>query len=94
MPYFQLRITFSQTRTEPICLRAVKALIRHLDLKEHSCGIEQLNKYGEPCDPHIHFNFVADIERVNPKRCIQDWIRRHFQNNDIELKGKNPSIKR
>ena len=87
MPYFQLRITFSELRTIDICLLSIRRLIRHYNLKEHSCGIEQLNKYGEPCDPHIHFNFVADIERVNPKRCIQDWLRRWFANKDVELKG-------
>jgi len=87
MPYFQLRITFSELRTHELCLLAVRRLIRNYNLKEHSCGIEQLNKYGEPCDPHIHFNFVADIERVNPKRCIQDWLRRWFASRDVELKG-------
>lgn len=87
MPYFQLRITFSELCTIDLCLLAIRRLIRHYDLKEHSCGIEKLNKYGEPCDPHIHFNFIADIERVNPKRCIQDWLRRWFASRDVELRG-------
>lgn len=64
-----------------------KALRHTYNLGDVSCGVERLNKYGEPCDPHIHFNFVCDIERVNPKRCLQDFIRRHFKNQDIELKG-------
>ncbi len=87
MPYFQLRITFSELRTPDTCLLAIRRLIRHYNLKEHSLGLEQLNKYGEPCDPHLHFNFIADIERVNPKRCVQDWLRRWFSNRDIELRG-------
>ncbi len=87
MPYFQLRITLSETRTHRACLLAIKALSRTYNLGDYSCGVEQYNKYGEPCDPHIHFNFVCDLERVNPKRCIQDFLRRHFMNRDIELKG-------
>lgn len=87
MPYFQLRITFSETRTKEICIRAVRKLKNHLNLVEYCAGLEDLNKYGEPCSPHIHFNFVADIDRVNPKRCIQDWLRRWFANRDVELKG-------
>ncbi len=87
MPFFQLRITFSEVRTKDICVRALWKLVKHYALTEHSCGIEELNKYGEPCDPHIHFNFIADIDRVNPKRCIQDWLRRWFIKRDVELKG-------
>ena len=87
MPYFQLRITFSELRNAERCRRAIKALIRNYQLREYSTGTEQLNKYGEPCDPHIHFNFIADIDRVNPKRCIQDWLRRYFIQLDVELKG-------
>lgn len=87
MPYFQLRITFSETRTKELCIRAVRKLKNHLNLVEYCAGLEDLNKYGEPCSPHIHFNFVADIDRVNPKRCIQDWLRRWFANRDVELKG-------
>ena len=87
MPYFQLRITFSELRNKERCCRAIKALIRNYELVTYSTGIEQLNKYGEPCDPHIHFNFIADIDRVNPKRCIQDWLRRYFSQLDVELKG-------
>lgn len=87
MPYFQLRITFNELRNKERCLRAVKALIRHYELVTYSTGIEELNGYGEPCDQHLHFNFTADIDRVNPKRCIQDWLRRYFSKLDIELKG-------
>lgn len=87
MPYFQLRITCSPARTADICLRACRALIRQYNLKTYSTGYEKLNKYGEPCDPHIHFNFIGDIDRVNPKRCMSDWLKRHFANLDIELKG-------
>lgn len=87
MPYFQLRITCSERRTPAICLRAIKALIRHYKLDCYSTGYEKLNKYGEPCDDHVHFNFIGDIDRVNPKRCMADWLKRHFANLDIELKG-------
>lgn len=87
MPYFQLRITFSELRNRELCLRSIDKLIKHYELVEYSCGVEKLNKYGEPCDPHIHFNFIADVDRVNPKRCIQDWLRRWFIKRDVELKG-------
>lgn len=87
MPYFQLRITLSQTRTKHVVYRSIKALIRNYNLNCYSTGYEELNKYGEPCDPHFHFNFVEDIDRVNPKRCIQDWLRRHYAAQDLELKG-------
>ena len=87
MPYFQLRITLSETRTRHVVYRSIKALIRHYNLNCYSCGYEELNGYGEPCPPHFHFNFVEDIDRVNPKRCIQDWLRRHYASQDIELKG-------
>ncbi len=88
MPYYQLRITLSESRTRPIVYRALKALKQHLDLETYSCGYEELNKFGEHCDPHYHFNFYEDkLDRCNPVRCIRDWIRRHFQLQDIELKG-------
>ena len=87
MPYFQLRITFSQTRTMHVVLRSISFLIREYNLDTYSCGHEKLNKYGEPCDPHVHFNFLHDIDRVNPKRCIQDKLRRHYELQDISLKG-------
>ncbi len=87
MPYFQLRITFSESRTQDRCIRAIKSLISNYNLAEYSTGIEEFNKYGEPCSPHVHFNFIADIDRINPKRCIQDWLRRYFANLDVELKG-------
>ena len=87
MPYFQLRITCTQLRTRAVVLRAIKALIRHYKLECYSTGYEELNKYGEPCDPHVHFHFLGDIDRLNPKRCMGDWLRRHFANQDIELKG-------
>ncbi len=88
MPYYQLRITLSESRTRPIVYRCFKALKQHLALETYSCGYEELNKFGEPCDPHYHFNFYEDkLDRCNPVRCIRDWIRRHFNSQDIELKG-------
>ena len=87
MPYFQLRITLSPARTQYVVLRSIKFLIREYNLDTYSCGHEKLNKYGEPCDPHVHFNFLHDIDRVNPKRCIQDKLRRHYELLDISLKG-------
>ncbi len=87
MPFFQLRITLSNLRTKAIVLRAIKALIRHYKLDCYSTGYEELNGFGEPCDPHVHFHFLGDIDRLNPKRCMGDWLKRHFANLDIELKG-------
>ena len=87
MPYFQLRITCSQLRTKHVVLRSIRALIRHYKLECYSTGYEELNSFGEPCDPHVHFHFLGDIDRLNPKRCMGDWLKRHFANQDIELKG-------
>jgi len=87
MPFFQLRITLSENRSRTVVYNSLKALIRHYNLNCYSCGYEELNKYGEPCDPHFHFNFVEHLDRVNPKRCIQDWLRRYYANLDIELRG-------
>ena len=51
MPYFQLRITCSQLRTKHVVLRSIRALIRHYKLECYSTGYEELNSFGEPCDP-------------------------------------------
>lgn len=87
MPYFQLRITLSDTRTKKVILRSIKYLIREYNMTLYSTGYEEFNKYGEPCDPHFHFNFVEDLERINPKRCIADKLKRYYENLDISLKG-------
>ncbi len=87
MPFFQLRITNSQNRTPQKVYLLIKHLIRDLELEHYTCGEEKLNKYGEPCDPHFHFNFQAHIERVNPKRCIQQNCRNFMAKRDAEMKG-------
>lgn len=87
MPYFQLRINISENRTQVVVRNSFRMLIRSYKIKNHSCGFEELNKYGEPCDPHFHFNFYVEIDRVNPKRCIQDKLRRWYEANELELKG-------
>ncbi len=87
MPYFQLRITLSETRTKKTILRSIKYLIREYNMTLYSTGYEEYNKYGEPCDPHFHFNFVEDLDRVNPKRCIADKLKRYYEQIDVSLKG-------
>lgn len=81
MPFFR------SPRTPQRVYLLIKHLIRDLELEHYTCGEEKLNKYGEPCDPHFHFNFQAHIERVNPKRCIQMNCRNFMAKLDADMKG-------
>lgn len=53
----------------------------------YSCGYECLNKFGEPCDPHIHFNFVSDCHKESLRR----WMTRTFRDiyRDYSLRGNS-----
>ncbi len=54
----------------------------------YSCGYECLNKFGEPCDPHIHFNFVSDCHKESLRR----WLTRTFRDmydGNYSLKGNS-----
>ena len=69
MSYYQLRLTLEPSgnctyeRAHRILFSFRKWLLSKTDSPEDfssSCGYELLNKYGEPCDPHFHFNFYYD----------------------------------
>lgn len=90
MPYFQLRITFdpSGNRNCKSCYLLCKALIRKFEAIEYSFGMEQLNKYGEPCDQHLHFNFShQNYELKDPKRAVVNFCRNYASSSDFTLKG-------
>ncbi len=99
MVFLQLRITLPLEEEENSVFHAnrVKAIL--IALKNHiindidpdalySCGREKLNKYGEPCPEHFHFNisYVNDA-LSDPLRSIKTWIRKSYSDAGIELKG-------
>lgn len=100
MPFVSIRITTtdaSGSRPPFRIINLLKALKRHLVKKYYTdpnlqlistAGLEELNKYGEPCPQHIHFNFEYEpIDLLNPKRCLVSWLRNHAQKSGYELRG-------
>ncbi len=94
MPYLQLRITLdpSGNRNRENVNQLLRSFrnkwLRLQDNVAHSCGYELLNKYGEPCDPHFHFNATFDPPDLkDPLRSARNWIRREASAYDFTLKG-------
>jgi len=94
MPYLQLRITLdpSGNRDRPNVKRLLKSFrskwLRLQDNVAHTCGYELLNKFGEPCDPHFHFNAYFDPPDLkDPLRSARNWLRREASAYDFSLKG-------
>lgn len=92
MPYASIRITLdpSNSRTRCVVENLFLALKRHFqdDEFQSTCGYETLNKYGEPCSPHYHFNFryvVNDLK--DPKRSLVSLCRKYAVAHGFELKG-------
>lgn len=95
MPYLQLRITLdpSGTRTAHRVRLLLRKFIRvwikeHDDEPQTSAGFEELNKFGEPCDPHYHLNayfHVCDLK--DPLRSAKEWLRREARSLEFTLKG-------
>ena len=101
MPYLQLRITQdpSANRTHNDCLQLINRfvtkwvrLISVIDIEDSStqltCGVEELNKYGEPCDPHFHLNVYFDPPDLkDPLRSAKEFLKRNAIELGFRLKG-------
>jgi len=99
MTYYSLRMTLPKIFQDldypdpDSRLRDISLLKKLLKKKveqnaSYSCGYECLNKFGEPCDPHIHFNFVSDCHKESLRR----WLTRTFRNmydGNYSLKGNS-----
>lgn len=93
MPFLQLRITLdpSANRTKDSVFSLVSTFKNSWvpqDECEYSCGYEELNKYGEPCDPHIHFNcYFEQPDLKDPLRSAKEFLKRNAISRDFRLKG-------
>lgn len=103
MTYYSLRLTLpkifpdldypalnQRARDISYCSVFLKKLISKKIASEssYSCGYEVINKFGEPADPHIHFNFISECHKESLRR----WITRTFRDiyqNDYSLKGNS-----
>lgn len=92
--HITIRVTLdsSHNRTAITTIQMFKAFWRYLEDKYEpfysTAGIEKLNKYGEPCPEHIHFNFCCEfIDLQDPKRTVRSWLQRHAERNDFRLSG-------
>lgn len=94
MPFLQLRITLDPSGNRDYT--DVSSLIRSFmnqwlpkdDEVEYSCGYEELNKYGEPCDPHFHFNcYFESPDLKDPLRSAKEFLKRQAALRDFRLKG-------
>ena len=95
MPFLQLRITCdpSSNRTRHGVFLLLKKFSR-VWLKaqdaepETTCGYEQLNKFGEPTNPHYHLNIHFDVPDLkDPLRSAREWLRREAKSLEMNLKG-------
>jgi len=102
MTYYSLRLTLPKifpdldypepgskirdiSRVQPFIKRLIAV---KCDIHSYSCGYECLNKFGEPADPHIHFNFQSNCHKESLRR----WITRTFRNiyaGEFSLKGNS-----
>ncbi len=95
MPYLQLRITLdpSGTRSRPTVFLLLKKFIRVWIKNQDSdpmvsAGYEELNKFGEPCDPHFHLNaYFSACDLKDPLRSAKEWLRREANSLEFQLKG-------
>lgn len=95
MPYLQLRITLdpsgnrNEHRTFLLLKKFRRVWLTNQDA-DYQCtgGYEKLNKYGEPCDPHYHFNaYFVSPDLKDPLRSAKEWLRREATANEFSLKG-------
>lgn len=104
MPYLQLRITIdpSHNRGHNDCLQLLNRFVhkwcRKLDPLDlvcptdgttaYTCGVEELNKFGEPCDPHFHLNVYFDPPDLkDPLRSAREFLRKNAIDIGFRLKG-------
>lgn len=104
MPYLQLRITLDPkaipippaAEEPPRSYDAVLGLIKVFRLKwvpneassEYTCGFEKLNKFGEDCDPHFHFNcYFEQPDLKDPLRSAREFLKREAIARGFRLKG-------
>ncbi len=104
MPYLQLRITLEptpagaslKTQQPPRGWDAVMGLLTDFKRKwipsdpstEYTCGHETLNKYGEPCDHHFHFNcYFEQPDLKDPLRSAKEFLKRTAIARGFRLKG-------
>ena len=98
MPYLQLRITFdpSSNRNAKSVFSLLRSFTRNWlvpahanpEPPEYTAGQENLNKYGEQCDPHYHLNAYFDPPDLkDPLRSAKNWLRKNAISRDFTLKG-------
>lgn len=98
MPYLQLRITIdpssaTASRTRDRVFRLCKSFLKNwVDPMDPSAdytgGYEQLNKYGELCDPHFHINVSFEPPDLkDPLRSAKNWLKKKALASDFTLKG-------
>lgn len=92
MPYASIRFTLdpSSGRTADRVFKLCHYL--HDKYKseffQSSCGLEMLNKYGEPTLPHVHYNFYYEQhELIDPKRSLVSVCRKYADKHEFALRG-------
>lgn len=98
MSYYQLRVTLDASsnatpdRVQHRLLQLKKWLNKRDDGDDFtsSGGYELFNKYGEPCDPHYHFNFYYDHPTaINVERELKRQVKTQFAKVNIILRGNS-----
>ncbi len=100
MPNLQLRVTLdpSANRTRDSVLGLINALLRKIRSWKlpdehasfnHTCGYEEHNKYGEPCDPHFHLNvaWIHNNAVKDPLRQAKEFLKKTALNRRFQLRG-------
>lgn len=96
MTYLQLRITLdpSGNRSAPATFNLLRAFVREWLFNQdpsgvsYTTGVEKLNKFGEPCDEHFHFNAHFDPPDLkDPLRSAKNWLRKKALAQEFNLKG-------
>jgi len=94
MCFLQLRITLdpsgnrSYTDVKSLLRKFVTSWLPDDSEVEYSCGYEELNKYGEPCPPHFHFNcYFQQPDLKDPLRSAREFLKRQAALRDFRLKG-------
>ena len=94
MCFLQLRITLdpsgnrSYTDVKSLLRKFITSWLPQDPEVEYSCGYEELNKYGEPCPPHFHFNvYFEQPDLKDPLRSAREFLKRQAALRDFRLKG-------